>query len=104
MNDLISRQAAIQEIDDLPNCYNGYSDTYDKAYIIGVLEELPTIDPVKHGKWIEEIRMISSLNGEIRKARECSECGSRYFVYDDSENTIDVIPNYCPNCGARMDL
>lgn len=44
MSDLISRRAAIKAIDDLPNCYNGYSDTYDKAYIIGVLEELPSID------------------------------------------------------------
>lgn len=46
MDDLISRRAAIKAIDDLPNCYNGYSDTYDKAYIIGVLEEAPTIDAV----------------------------------------------------------
>lgn len=44
MMDLISRQAAIKAIDDLPNCYNGYSDTYDKAYIIGVLEEQPRGD------------------------------------------------------------
>ena len=46
MSDLISRRAAIKAIDDLPNCYNGYSDTYDKAYIIGTLEEVPTIDAV----------------------------------------------------------
>lgn len=45
MSDCISRRAAIQAIDDLPNCYNGYSDTYDKAYIIGVLEELPSVEP-----------------------------------------------------------
>ena len=87
MTDLISRQAAIKEIDDLPNCYNGYSDTYDKAYIIGVLEELPTIDPVKHGKWI----------GTWEKgAYTCSEC--RFIM--DTPN--DVTTNYCPNCGARM--
>lgn len=47
MSDLVSRQAAIKAIDDLPNCYNGYSDTYDKAYIIGVLEELPSVEPKK---------------------------------------------------------
>lgn len=51
MTDLISRRAAIKAIDDLPNCYNGYSDTYDKAYIIGVLEEVPTIEP-KYSGWI----------------------------------------------------
>ena len=47
MSGLISRQAAIKAIDDLPNCYNGYSDTYDKAYIIGVLEEVPSVEPKK---------------------------------------------------------
>ena len=51
VGDLISRQAAIKAIDDLPNCYNGYSDTYDKAYIIGVLEELPSIDTVPLGAY-----------------------------------------------------
>ena len=50
MSDLISRTEAIKAIDDLPNCYNGYSDTYDKAYIIGVLEELPSAQP--EPKWI----------------------------------------------------
>ena len=42
MNDLISRQDAIKAIEDLPNCYNGFSDTYDKACIIGTLEEVPS--------------------------------------------------------------
>ena len=42
MSDLISRQDAIKAIEDLPNCYNGFSDTYDKACIIGTLEELPS--------------------------------------------------------------
>lgn len=46
MDDLISRRAAIKDICDLPNCDNGYSDTYDKACIIGVLEEQQPIDAV----------------------------------------------------------
>ena len=63
MSDIIYRQAAIKAIDDLPNCYNGYSDTYDKSLIIGVIEELPSAQPIdkdinvpstdtKKGKWI----------------------------------------------------
>ena len=47
MSDLISRQMAIEAIENLPNCYNGYSDTFDKACIIGVLEELAPIDAVQ---------------------------------------------------------
>lgn len=86
MSDLISRRAAIKAIDDLPNCYNGYSDTYDKAYIIEVLEELPTIDPVKHGKWIWEHHIGVYI---------CSEC------YEQIAQPGWY--NYCPNCGAKMD-
>ena len=47
MNDIISRNIAIKAIVDLPNCYNGFSDTFDKACIIGVLEELAPIDAVQ---------------------------------------------------------
>ena len=38
---------AIRAIEEMQNCYNGWSDTYDKAEIIGVLEELPTIEIVR---------------------------------------------------------
>lgn len=43
----IELSRAIKEIEDLPNCYNGFSDTYDKATIIGVLEEVPPADVVE---------------------------------------------------------
>ena len=96
MDDLISRRAAIKAIDDLPNCYNGYSDTYDKAFIIGVLEEVPTIDPVKHGKWIGK-----ALDNFRKYEVVCSECGARYVGNYDAYDEPDDF-NYCPNCGARM--
>lgn len=95
MTDLISRRAAIKAIDDLPNCYNGYSDTYDKAYIIGVLEELPPIEP-KRGKWIDGKYM--GFDGCFVWHRECSEC---WYERDDDDPDKDT--NYCPNCGAIMD-
>ena len=82
MNDLISRQEAIKAIDDLPNCYNGYSDTYDKSLIIGVIEELPSAEP-KKGKWIED------------------EYGIRHCCYCNCINNT-VYRNFCPNCGADM--
>ena len=62
MTDLISRRAAIDAVNDLPNCYNGYSDTYDKSCIIGLLEELPSVQPAEaipvafleeQAKWFE---------------------------------------------------
>ena len=61
MDDLISRRAAIKAVDELPNCYNGYSDTYDKAYIIGVLEELPSAQPSLYGYDIEHLELIANV-------------------------------------------
>ena len=82
MSDIISREAAIKAIDDLPNCYNGYSDTYDKACIIGVLEELPSAE--KHGHWVWK-----KPSDDCR----CSNCGK----------IADQKYPYCPWCWARME-
>lgn len=94
MIDLISRQAAIQAIDDLPNCYNGYSDTYDKSYIIGVLEELPSVEP-KKGKWKPFERTWTSG----RSVWACDACGETVDV-----PTLNGKPifDYCPWCGSFM--
>lgn len=61
MNDLISRQVAIKAVETLPNCYNSFSDTYDKACIIGVLEELPSAQPTLYGYSIEHLAFIASV-------------------------------------------
>lgn len=51
--------------------------------------EVYEAEPMKHGKW----------NGYI-----CSECNvcADYFISGDFY--FDEKPNFCPNCGARMDL
>lgn len=86
----ISRRTAIKAIEELQDCYNGFSDTYDKACIIGALEEVPTIDPVKHGKWIFENK--TWFHQPLLK---CSFCGRRQFF---------ARFDYCPYCGTKMDL
>lgn len=48
--------------------------------------------PVRHGKWMEIIE-VNELGDAYQSGVYCSECG-----YTDSYE-----PNYCPNCGARMD-
>ena len=88
MDDLISRQAALAE------AYNVVIDgSVFKVVQVETLYGLPTIEPVKHGKWEPAIvaRNIDAL--------ECSECGAKY-------PNLLWMPgyNYCPNCGARMDL
>ncbi len=83
MSDLISRQDAVEAIRDLPNCRNGYSDAYDKAQIIGVLEGLPSAQPErKKGKWL------------LFDGYSCSRCNYK--------PQTTGLPRYCPNCGADM--
>ena len=62
--------------------------------VITYLSEQPTVDAVEvvHGHWIP----VPSSDMMTGKAYKCSECGKmRYGSY---------MPNYCPNCGAKMDL
>ncbi len=99
MSDLISREAAIKAIEDLPNCYNGFSDTYDKACIIGVLEELPSVDVPdrKVGEWIKN---------ESRYGWHCSACEEDdlyAFVRNSDTGENELQDRYCPNCGALME-
>lgn len=58
-------------------------------YILAFIKAQPTVDPVKHGHWIFVEDMVSYI--------KCSECG----LHTQWLNTKR--PNYCPNCGAKMD-
>lgn len=43
---LIDADALKKDVLDLPNCYNGFSDTYDKSLIIGLIDEQIAVDAV----------------------------------------------------------
>lgn len=59
-----------------------------------VAEFAPTVDPVKHGHWVEVQRIHETDHMAIC---ECSLCGNTVWVYDGQRAW-----NYCPNCGAYM--
>lgn len=83
MTDLISRQAAIRWVKIECNPYgNPTLDFESGKKVIEHLEQMPTIDPVKHGKWNND--------------ETCSVCGEGFLCDTDYFN-------YCPNCGAIMD-
>ena len=63
---LIDADALKKEVDNFPNCYNGWSDTYDKAYIIEAIEEAPTIDAIP----IEQYRSMVNTCYKLQKALE----------------------------------
>ncbi len=84
-----------KNVEDLHDCYNGFSDTYDKACIIGLIDEQPTADVVerKKGKWMDNPINVCSI------AKHCSRCGYPCLGYDSSNGHKF---SFCPNCGADM--
>ena len=96
--DLISREAAIDAIDknrqDLLSLGMDGAEHILVHYGRRVIEELPTADPVKHGKWIEVENKWGGL------VIICSECG-REIPRDGWGSAMQSA--YCYRCGARMD-
>ena len=95
MSKLIYVDKLKKDILDLPNCYNGFSDTYDKACIIGVIDEQPTVEERKTGKWRYSRNILSISYSDMMIT--CDQCG-----YTKERSHGDVL-NFCPNCGARME-
>lgn len=122
MCELISRRAAIEAvINGMPDCPNGYSDTYDKRHIIAVLEDVPSVQPEET---IEEVArdiatiienekdmrvILNALSVQPQRMRgkwvqqtnpqkecygyyECNICGTASYERG----------NYCAFCGADM--
>lgn len=96
MDDLISRQAAIDTaIEAVDDWDGGFSKERDR-FIRDAFEELPPADAelVKHGclEWRKEKTVWQA-------GYYCSECQA-FFGKD-----YDMVQyfNYCPNCGAKLE-
>ena len=90
MADLIDRQALKDSIGLTQLFFVAHGDNKS---LNDIINEAPAVDaePVKHGRW--------EWRGGIPW---CSNCGKMPtgYSYDGDVNTT----NYCPNCGAKMDL
>jgi hypothetical protein len=86
MDDLISRQAAIDALEDagMTN-YLATGEFYGIVNATTVIKNMPTAEP-RRGEWLDRY-------GDM----ECSCCG---FSCDDPYYLGEA--NYCPNCGAKM--
>ena len=98
MDDLISRQAAVDAVNDITKWY--YKTYHEKRpttiAVIDVLKQLPPAQPErKTGAFIGTEYDGFSDGNPVYYEWECSECGC---VFEDEEPTY----NYCPNCGAEM--
>ena len=68
-------------------------DEFAKARVKIIVQAMPTVDAVEvvHGRWIDNV----DENGFLCNAwLTCSVCRGQNWSKK---------PNYCPNCGAKMD-
>lgn len=110
MTDYIKREDAIEAIENTDwyhinsqaeMVYGANSDLHQAWYsandIYSAVENVPTADvaPVRHGWWMEE-----PYKDDIIVYR-CSECIKAHTMTAKGNKAHF---NYCPNCGAKMDL
>ena len=94
MQDLISRQAAIDAIRASTSKYTGFMEMemYTDDDAVEAIEALPSAQPErKTGKWIDE---GFYADGHGAHAFRCSECGGHIIEYDADP--------FCRWCGADM--
>lgn len=115
MDDLISRQAAIDSVIEITYdqtaLHHGWVSPY---YVVNRLEYLPTAEPMtglyvdgfndgyKAGKEAAEPRKGKWIDGNEGKwntayCPKCSVCGTPFYGIEP------VRYHYCPNCGAKME-
>ena len=75
MNRYIEVDHLKKSVEELPDCYNGFSDTYDKSCIIGLIDEEPTSDVVP-----------------VVRCKDCKWCNKEYYGEHETEWVW-----YCPN-------
>lgn len=68
--------------------------------VIGIVKNQDTVDPVKHGRWIE------GCPTDTTDYFNCSVCNAGIFVnnlWRVSYEDVSEIHRFCHNCGAKMD-
>ena len=86
MDDLISRQAAIDALYELfRNRPLDYGRVQIRGDVLMTIENIPSAE--RHGRWIKEPNCYY----------RCSVCGDHHPCI---KSNMDY--NFCPNCGASM--
>lgn len=102
MAEYIERDKVYQDVgmlvidnDDLTRYEDGRNMGVFNA--MSVIENAPAADvrPERHGHW-ERVPLDDQDEGRFI----CSKCKEEFFNPSDDE---DMLPNFCPNCGAKMD-
>ena len=71
---------SLKWLEELPNAYNGWSDAYDKAYIIGTLEEVPYNSTISKMEQVDKdinVRSKDEPQTDIHDLTDCDFCKDR---------------------------
>lgn len=92
MSDYISREAVLSSRSVI-EVYDANEDIVDWGVSFDTIKAIPAADvaPVVHGEWGE---------WEYGAGHYCTVCG-KDSLCDGVEE--EVLSNFCPNCGAKMD-
>ncbi len=97
-------ETAMRELVKSTNCENIGLEALSLLCGANLIANAPTVDaaPVVHGRWIsdEAYGHIKVIDGVPNGSCICSVCGKWLTGSDE----YDVYGNYCPACGAKMDL
>ena len=83
MDEYIKKETAIKSL--LNDCLGQVSYSREDAADCIFWLDAADVAPVRHGKWLHRKNGVAY----------CSEC---------EVDTVEDETNYCPNCGAKMDL
>lgn len=102
MAEYIEREAALKIIDNYSKTVEANGKQVVKAVrdIVNFICPTADVQEVRHGKNITKIKPVDEF--------ECSECGficeiCENIYYDDCICHREYNPEFCPNCGAKMD-
>ena len=104
MDDLVKRSDVINAIHERNEellQHEEYRNKRGDIDLLGLIPKINCIRPVevesKHGKWIWD---------KENDKMYCSKCGyetDNWGVHQESDPIEWQLPNYCENCGTRMD-
>jgi hypothetical protein len=82
---------ALKEYIDCGHLRNPCEVCFSERDVVDLIDAQPTIDAVRHGKWIDRtIKVSAELTNIIHICSVCEEMAVGKY-------------RYCPHCGARMD-
>ena len=99
MAEYIDRKLVLDEL-CRDNCERTYDGTCHNCRMTETIADFPAADvaQVRHGKWLNED--FPEKMATVHGMAICSVCGE---LSHKVEHGYNVLSNYCPNCGAKMD-